>query len=80
MTADQSDEAGIRAQRERVEILKQKLGGMTDIRAKDLLSLADILVRKSVWIVGGDGWAYDIGYGGLRSCPGLRSKCQCAHS
>ncbi|HSQ26646.1 MAG TPA: thiamine pyrophosphate-dependent enzyme, partial [Anaerolineales bacterium] len=65
LEADQSDEAGIRAQRERVEILKQKLGGMTDIRAKDLLSLADILVRKSVWIVGGDGWAYDIGYGGL---------------
>jgi pyruvate-ferredoxin/flavodoxin oxidoreductase len=38
---------------------------MTDRRAKDLLSLVDILVRKSVWIVGGDGWAYDIGYGGL---------------
>lgn len=65
LEADQSDEAGIHAQRERVEILKQRLGGMADMRAKDLLSLADILVRKSVWIVGGDGWAYDIGYGGL---------------
>jgi pyruvate-ferredoxin/flavodoxin oxidoreductase len=65
LNADQSDEAGIRSQRERVELLKQKLSGMTDARARDLLSLADILARKSVWIVGGDGWAYDIGYGGL---------------
>ena len=65
LTADQSNEAGIRAQRERVAILKQKLGQVDDPLARDLLSLADVLVRKSVWIVGGDGWAYDIGYGGL---------------
>ncbi len=63
--ADQTDESGIQAQRERVENLKKKLAGSDDPKAKDLLSLADVLVRKSVWIVGGDGWAYDIGYGGL---------------
>jgi pyruvate-ferredoxin/flavodoxin oxidoreductase len=46
-------------------LLKQKISGVDDPLAKNLLSLADSLVRKSVWIVGGDGWAYDIGYGGL---------------
>ena len=65
LNADQSDETGIQAQRERVEQLKKKLKGAKDPKARDLLSLADILVKKSVWIVGGDGWAYDIGYGGL---------------
>ncbi|MCB0154345.1 MAG: pyruvate:ferredoxin (flavodoxin) oxidoreductase, partial [Anaerolineae bacterium] len=45
--------------------LKEKLAGSTDRAARDLVSLADALVKKSVWIVGGDGWAYDIGYGGL---------------
>jgi len=65
LNADMSDEAGIKAQRERVEVLKNKLAGNTDAKAKDLLSLADVLVKKSVWIFGGDGWAYDIGYGGL---------------
>ncbi len=65
LKADMSDEAGIRAQRERVAVLKQKLQGSDDPKAKDLLSLADVLVKKSVWIIGGDGWAYDIGYGGL---------------
>ncbi len=63
--ADQSNEAGIDAQRNRVVELKQKLAGSTDTRAKDLISVADSLVKKSVWIMGGDGWAYDIGYGGL---------------
>jgi pyruvate-ferredoxin/flavodoxin oxidoreductase len=68
LTADQKDEAGIFAQRERVKLLKQKISGINgqfkdDI--KHLQSLADYLVKKSVWIVGGDGWAYDIGYGGL---------------
>ena len=63
--ADQSDEAGIDAQRQRVEKLKALLGGEDDPAARDLLSLADTLVKKSVWILGGDGWAYDIGYGGL---------------
>jgi pyruvate-ferredoxin/flavodoxin oxidoreductase len=65
LNADQSNEAGIKEQRERVALLKQRLQGVKDPKALDLLSLADILVRKSVWIVGGDGWAYDIGYGGL---------------
>jgi pyruvate-ferredoxin/flavodoxin oxidoreductase len=65
LEADQNTEAGIAAQRERVEILKQRLSSTEDAKAKDLLSLADVLVKKSVWIVGGDGWAYDIGYGGL---------------
>ncbi len=65
LSADMSDEAGIQAQRSRVEILKQKLQEIDDPRAKNLLSLADFLVKKTVWIVGGDGWAYDIGYGGL---------------
>ncbi len=65
LDADQSDEAGIAAQRERVETLKQKLDGIDTPAGRDLLSLADMLVKKSVWIVGGDGWAYDIGYGGL---------------
>ena len=62
---DQNNEAGIKAQRERVALLVQRLQGVNDPKAKDLLSLANMLVRKSVWIVGGDGWAYDIGYGGL---------------
>ena len=89
LSADQSDEAGIAAQRERVAALKDVLrsvagvaaagsgagapatatGSGGDAAAYDprvaLLSLADELVEKSVWIVGGDGWAYDIGYGGL---------------
>jgi pyruvate-ferredoxin/flavodoxin oxidoreductase len=63
--AKQKDEADIYEQRQRVDILKEKLRGMTSAEAKQLLSLADMLVKKSVWIVGGDGWAYDIGYGGL---------------
>jgi pyruvate-ferredoxin/flavodoxin oxidoreductase len=65
LNANQSDETGIEAQRERVAELKNKLGRSSDTRAKDLVSLADGLVKKSVWIIGGDGWAYDIGYGGL---------------
>ncbi|MBP1648948.1 MAG: nifJ [Bacteroidetes bacterium] len=65
LDAQQSDEAGIYEQRQRVEQLKQKLGSVSTPEAKNLLSLADMLVKKSVWIMGGDGWAYDIGYGGL---------------
>jgi pyruvate-ferredoxin/flavodoxin oxidoreductase len=65
LNADQATETGFAAQRERVDQLKKKLAKSSDPRAKDLLSLADSLVKKSVWIVGGDGWAYDIGYGGL---------------
>ncbi len=64
-TADQTTEAGIKLQRERVETLKQKLTGLKEPEAKMLYDLADYLVNKSIWIVGGDGWAYDIGYGGL---------------
>ncbi len=63
--ADQADEMGIEKQREFVEQLKEKLRGNNDPDAKELLNVADMLVKKSVWIVGGDGWAYDIGYGGL---------------
>jgi len=65
LSADQSTEAGIEEQRQRVARLKQALAKSSDGRAQDLLSLADSLVKKSVWIIGGDGWAYDIGYGGL---------------
>jgi pyruvate-ferredoxin/flavodoxin oxidoreductase len=65
LKADQTSETGLKEQRERVALLKQRLQGSPDLRARDLYSLADILVRKSVWILGGDGWAYDIGYGGL---------------
>jgi len=65
LLANQSDEAGIYEQRERVVALKAKLAGLDLPEAKLLLTLADQLVKKSVWILGGDGWAYDIGYGGL---------------
>jgi pyruvate-ferredoxin/flavodoxin oxidoreductase len=65
LKADQADEAGLEAQRQRVAELKKKLENHKEPAARDLLSLADALVKKSVWIVGGDGWAYDIGYGGL---------------
>jgi pyruvate-ferredoxin/flavodoxin oxidoreductase len=65
LTADQSNETGIKAQRERVVILKQRLSEIKDPKASILASIADVLCRKSVWIMGGDGWAYDIGFGGL---------------
>jgi pyruvate-ferredoxin/flavodoxin oxidoreductase len=65
LNADQKTETGVREQRKRVETLKAKLPKSKDPRAKMLLGIADSLVKKSVWIVGGDGWAYDIGYGGL---------------
>jgi pyruvate-ferredoxin/flavodoxin oxidoreductase len=65
LLADQSTDAGIRAQRERVMLLKKRLRAVSTPEARDLLSLADALVKKSVWIIGGDGWAYDIGFGGL---------------
>ena len=65
LEADQSNEAGIISQRERVKILRGKLSGLKSPEARRLDVLADYLVKKSVWLVGGDGWAYDIGYGGL---------------
>ncbi len=63
--ADQSTQHGIEAQRARVAILKEKLAGCNGPLAKRFLAVADYLVKKSVWSVGGDGWAYDIGFGGL---------------
>jgi pyruvate-ferredoxin/flavodoxin oxidoreductase len=65
LAADQSTEDGIFQQRRRVEELKHRLERMDSLAARDLLSLAEVLVKRSVWIIGGDGWAYDIGYGGL---------------
>jgi pyruvate-ferredoxin/flavodoxin oxidoreductase len=65
LQAAQEDEAGVSAQRERVEELKRRLAGIGAPESAQLASVADALVRRSVWIIGGDGWAYDIGYGGL---------------
>ena len=65
LDADQSSEAGIAAQRERVVALRRQLAAVPSPEARRLETLADYLVKKSVWLVGGDGWAYDIGYGGL---------------
>jgi pyruvate-ferredoxin/flavodoxin oxidoreductase len=69
LNADQKTEQGVFEQRERVKLLKEKLAGAGGVpsgpEARDLLAVADNLVRKSIWGVGGDGWAYDIGYGGL---------------
>jgi pyruvate-ferredoxin/flavodoxin oxidoreductase len=64
-SADQSTQAGIEAQRKRVALLKDAIKGCDESAAKRLLTVADYLVKKSVWCIGGDGWAYDIGYGGL---------------
>jgi pyruvate-ferredoxin/flavodoxin oxidoreductase len=69
-TASQKTEQEINAQRERVKILREKLSGLASSNpassdARNLLAIADTLVRKSVWILGGDGWAFDIGFGGL---------------
>ena len=73
LSADQSDEHGLQEQRKRVALLKEKLAELADgaqdattkAQVRDLQSLAEALVKKTIWIVGGDGWAYDIGYGGL---------------
>jgi pyruvate-ferredoxin/flavodoxin oxidoreductase len=65
LSTDQSNNEGINIQRELVAALKARIKSDGDQQTRDLLSLADSLVEKSVWIVGGDGWAYDIGYGGL---------------
>ncbi len=65
LSTDQTTDAGVAQQRKLVEDLKLKLKNVDDPRARNLLSLADDFVKKSVWIMGGDGWAYDIGYGGL---------------
>ena len=65
LTAPQTNDAEIQEQRVRVEALKAKLASMNSEAAKTLNGLADYFVEKSVWTLGGDGWAYDIGYGGL---------------
>lgn len=65
MEAKQTDEKEIQKQRERVEQLHKKLQNISKEEARQLESLAEALIEKSVWIIGGDGWAYDIGYGGL---------------
>jgi pyruvate-ferredoxin/flavodoxin oxidoreductase len=65
LEADQSSEAGIREQRRRIDQLLTKLATLDTPEARDLRAVAGVLVKKSVWIIGGDGWAYDIGYGGV---------------
>ncbi len=65
LNAQQILDADVIAQRERIAALKQKLNTIKEPLAGQLAGVADFLVRKSVWIIGGDGWAYDIGYGGL---------------
>ncbi|MFP4472619.1 MAG: pyruvate:ferredoxin (flavodoxin) oxidoreductase [Candidatus Omnitrophota bacterium] len=65
LEADQTEEPGIMEQRRRIAALKEKLQSDSSPEARQLISVADSLVKKSVWIFGGDGWAYDIGYGGL---------------
>jgi pyruvate-ferredoxin/flavodoxin oxidoreductase len=72
--ADQSTERGLQEQRDRIKVLEKKLKKIEKVEAKDLLSLIDVLAKKSVWIVGGDGWAYDIGYGGLDHVIAQRRK------
>jgi pyruvate-ferredoxin/flavodoxin oxidoreductase len=65
LEAVQDSDAGLEAQRQRIAAAKARLAGHPEPAARDLYSLLDVLARKSVWIVGGDGWAYDIGFGGL---------------
>ena len=63
--ADQSDEPGIFEQRERIDRLRKQLEKINTMESKQLLPIIDYLTKKSVWIIGGDGWAYDIGFGGV---------------
>ena len=65
LNSPQDDDAQIKAQRERVAIMVSRLSSQASPRARQLLAVSDSLVTRSVWIIGGDGWAYDIGYGGL---------------
>jgi pyruvate-ferredoxin/flavodoxin oxidoreductase len=65
LNADQSTQEGVDAQRAQVEVLRKALEGASSPEAKRLLELSEYLVRRVLWIVGGDGWAYDIGFGGL---------------
>ncbi|MFO0967735.1 MAG: thiamine pyrophosphate-dependent enzyme [Gemmataceae bacterium] len=72
LTAETASEAGVQAQRRRIKSLREKLSGASDAAARRLDLLADYLVPKSVWLIGGDGWAYDIGFGGLDHVLALR--------
>ncbi len=72
VSADQSEESEVMAQRERIVVLRELLPRIDRPAARRLEVIADYLVRKSVWLVGGDGWAYDIGYGGLDHVLALR--------
>jgi len=74
LEADQSTEAGINAQRQRIVTLRQKLGELKSPTARQLEQLADYLVYKTVWLVGGDGWGYDIGFAGLDHVLSMRHK------
>ncbi|WP_232348883.1 pyruvate:ferredoxin (flavodoxin) oxidoreductase [Neptunomonas qingdaonensis] len=65
LNAVEHDESDIEEQRQRVSQLKEQLSGLSEPDAEELIHIADQLCRKSIWIIGGDGWAYDIGYGGL---------------
>jgi len=65
LDADQREEAGIFEQRERIAVLRHKLANMKDPQAETLAAICENLAKRSVWIIGGDGWAYDIGYGGV---------------
>ncbi len=64
-SSPQATESELELQRQRIDLLREKLTAIDSVGARDLESVADALLRKSVWIVGGDGWAYDIGAGGL---------------
>jgi pyruvate-ferredoxin/flavodoxin oxidoreductase len=65
LTAPQHDESAIRGQRDRIDELRRRLHGSKAKNSDTLSQVADVLVKRSVWIVGGDGWAFDIGFGGL---------------
>ncbi|MGA7180933.1 MAG: pyruvate:ferredoxin (flavodoxin) oxidoreductase [Thiobacillaceae bacterium] len=65
LSADQTEEHGIHEQRQRVVQLLERVSRLDSREAKELAAVAEYLIRRSVWIIGGDGWAYDIGYGGL---------------
>ncbi len=73
-SADQAHESGIQVQRGRVAVLRAKLAGIDTPEARRLDLLADYLVPKSVWLIGGDGWAYDIGFGGLDHVLSMHHK------
>jgi pyruvate-ferredoxin/flavodoxin oxidoreductase len=74
LEAKQDDETQIAAQRERVSELRLRLQRLASPEASSLYALADALVKKSVWIIGGDGWAYDIGFGGLDHVIAMNEK------